>query len=224
MGTAHIVFTVLGLERSWFGRCELYASAKRAGISLAWGKGQVWEGKWKPKYLQRGKKLKNKSQPNGQACQDQEKTKPAETTRQQRRLQKMQTPSGAWEKKGLSGERDSWPMHMKSERACVIEHAGERWKQRELTHLHTNRQLTTAPEVCMGPGGMLGRLSKVQTFSKTPPEHTAVWGWPWTGLATAKKDHSRKRWNQSLLPWFSSLPLCYMNHRYEIILQSKVWP
>lgn len=52
----------------------------------------------------KGKKSNNKSQPNGQACQDQEKTKPAETNRQQRRLQKMQTPSGAWEKRDLMGQ------------------------------------------------------------------------------------------------------------------------
>lgn len=66
-------------------------------------------------------------------------------------------------------------MHKKSERACVTEHAGEKWKQRrDLTHLHMNRQLTTAPEVCMGLGSMLRRLFKVQTCLKTPPEHTAV--------------------------------------------------
>lgn len=53
---------------------------------------------------------------------------------------------------------------------CVTEHTAERCRQRrrDLTHLHMYRQLTTALEVCTEPGGVVGRLSGFQTFSKTP--------------------------------------------------------
>lgn len=53
---------------------------------------------------------------------------------------------------------------------CVIEHTAERCRQRrrDLSHLRVYRQLTTALEVCMESGGVVGRLFRFQTFSKTP--------------------------------------------------------
>lgn len=88
----------------------------------------------------------------------------------------MQTPPWAWEKKDLLEKGTICPCrYSESKRMCVVEHTGEKCRQRkrDLTHLHMYRQLTTAPEVGMGPGGMLGRLSRFLT-SKTPSEHRTI--------------------------------------------------
>lgn len=52
----------------------------------------------------------------------------------------------------------------------VTEHIVEKCEQRrkDLTDLHMYRHLTTPLEVCMESGGVVGRLSTFQTFSKTP--------------------------------------------------------
>lgn len=74
---------------------------------------------------------------------------------------------------GIIGERQNLPMQIF--KMCVAEYTGEKCRQRrrDLTHLHIYRQLTTAPEMCMGPVGMLGRLSRFLT-SKIPSEHRAT--------------------------------------------------
>lgn len=175
------------------------AISKQAGISLAWQRGEVWEGKWKPQNLPRVKKITSAKRPGMPGPGEDETCWEEQAAREN---------PGSTDTPGIVEKRGCQLMHiLRTQRNLCDEHTAERSRQRRRDP--TNSRCTEKP----GASGMVGRLSRFQAFYKdTLHEHRAAWFGvtPRAEVAGTKKDLSRKRWIPSLLPWCSSLPPCYM--------------
>lgn len=151
-----------------------YAIPKQAVISLAWQRGEIWEGKWKPQYLQRVRKI---TSDKGQAYQDQERMRPEKRNRQPGRIQAAQTPLGLLGKGAVNSCTSSG-----SRGTCVMN------TQQKGAGRGGEIQPLPGAQKSLEPGGVVGRLSRFQTFYKdTLHEHRAAWGW---------YDPSRDCWNK----------------------------
>lgn len=177
-----------------------YARSKQAGISLAWETGEVWEGKWKPQYLQRVRKITS-AKTSGMPGPGED-----ETCREERAAREnpgsTDTP-GIVGEKGLSTHahpQDSkepvWWTHSRKEQA----------EEERPSHFQV-------PQRVLGASWSGGKALQIPDFPQRHPccaqSCLRLMRPPWAGVAGTKKDHSRKRWIPSLLHWRSSLPPCY---------------